>query len=85
MMTSDRQSSTASALLDYHEIVMVASVLASPASLDLPLNFRMDDTHVTSQGVVPRKGLLLVTILAPDLDLLTVVDRVLVSGEVVGS
>lgn len=55
------------------------------STLTVEINLRMDHPHVTSEGICTREGLLLATILAANLLLLTVVNSVLVTSKIIRS
>ena len=48
-------------------------------------NLRMHNPHMPRQRIIPRKRLLLPTVLAPHLPLCIVVDRILMPGQIVRS
>lgn len=66
-------------LLDAPEMTLV---IPAP-SLTLKIYFRVYHSHVSGQSVVSAESLLLATELTPDLLLLSIVDCVLMSGEIV--
>lgn len=64
---------------------LVIASATSATSLHFPLYIGMHDPHVSGKGIVSAEGLLLTTVLASHLDLLTVVDGILVACQIVRS
>jgi hypothetical protein len=59
-------------------------ITLSPA-LTVEVNLRMNDPHVTGEGICTRESLLLATVLTANLLLLAVVDSIFVTSKIVRS